>query len=65
MTVQIADEHAQVHRLVSVVRMAKALEDVLPRSNLLLCVFFLWEKEFTAKDILRIISCLRWEVFIA
>jgi hypothetical protein len=51
MRVLVADEHAHVQRLVSVVKMATVLEDVLPKNIVLLCVFFLWEKRLNAKDI--------------
>jgi hypothetical protein len=39
MAVQAADAPAHVQRLVSVVKMATVLEDVLLKSSVLLCVF--------------------------
>jgi hypothetical protein len=44
MTVSIADVHAYVQRLVSVVKMATMLEDCTKKSSVLLCFFFLWAK---------------------
>jgi hypothetical protein len=38
-TVQVADAHGHVQRLVPVVKMATVLESVLPKSSGLLCVF--------------------------
>jgi hypothetical protein len=38
-TVQVAEAHAHVQRLVLVVKMATVLEGVLPKSTVLLCVF--------------------------
>jgi hypothetical protein len=49
-TVQVADAHARVKRLVSVVRMATVLEFVLSKSSVLLCVF-VWANGLNAKDI--------------
>jgi hypothetical protein len=46
MTVSVADAHARVHRLVSVVKTAM----VLPKSSVLLCVF-LWAESLNAKNI--------------
>jgi hypothetical protein len=40
----VADAHAHVQRLVSVVEMATVLEGVLPKSSVLLCVFC-WQKD--------------------
>jgi hypothetical protein len=40
MTVYVADENAHVQRLVSVVKVATVLESVIPKTNVLLCVFF-------------------------
>jgi hypothetical protein len=51
MTPQVADAHAHVQRLVSVVKMATVLEECIPKSNVLLCVFFVCEKGRNAKDI--------------
>jgi hypothetical protein len=44
--------HAQVQRLVSVVKMATVLEGVVPKSSVLLCVF-LWTKGLNAEDIYK------------
>jgi hypothetical protein len=49
MAIQVADAHAHVQRLVSVVKMVTALS-ILPRNSVLLCVF-LWAKGPNAKDI--------------
>jgi hypothetical protein len=37
--------------MVSVVKMATVLETCVPKSSVLLCVFFLWAKGVSAKDI--------------
>jgi hypothetical protein len=47
--------HAQVQRLVSVVKMATVLEGVLPKSDVLLCVL-LWARALNAKDTHKEIS---------
>jgi hypothetical protein len=47
----VADAQAHVQRLVSVVKMATVLEGILPKSSVLLCVFFLLAKRLNAKDI--------------
>jgi hypothetical protein len=48
MTDYVADGHAHVQRLVSVVKMATVL-GLLPKSSVLVC--FLWAKGLNAKDI--------------
>jgi hypothetical protein len=55
MTVYVAAVHAYVQTLVSVVKMATVLEDILPKSSVLLFVLFfcLWAKGLNAKDIHR------------
>jgi hypothetical protein len=40
MTVQIADAHAHIQRLVSVVKMAIVLEEYTPKSSVLLVRFY-------------------------
>jgi hypothetical protein len=44
MTLQVADPHAHVQRLVSVVKMATLLGGLLPKSSVLLCVCLLRAK---------------------
>jgi hypothetical protein len=39
MTVYVAEAHAHVQRLVSVVKIATVLEDILPKSSVMLCLF--------------------------
>jgi hypothetical protein len=50
MTVQLADAHALVQKLVLVVKMATVLEDVQPKNSGFFCVF-LWTEGLNAKDI--------------
>jgi hypothetical protein len=50
MTVSVANAHAHVQRLVSVVKMATVLEGMLPKSSAVFCVFW-WAKGLNAKDI--------------
>jgi hypothetical protein len=52
MTVQVADAHAHVKLLVSVIKMATVLEFVLPKSSVLLCIF-VWANGLTAKDVYK------------
>jgi hypothetical protein len=52
MTVEVADPHAPVHRLISVVKIATLLEIVQPKSIVLLCVF-LWARGHNAKIIIK------------
>jgi hypothetical protein len=40
MTVEIAEPHAHVQRLVSVVKMAIVLEGIIPKNSVPLCVFY-------------------------
>jgi hypothetical protein len=64
MTVSVADAHAHIQRLVSVVKLATVLEDCTTeekRSD----VRFLLEKGLSVKDIYEKCSCLRWEVSVA
>jgi hypothetical protein len=51
MTVYVADALAHIQRVVSVVKMATVLQDVLPTSSILLCV--LGVKGLNAKDIYK------------
>jgi hypothetical protein len=44
MTAYVADANAHVQRLVSVVKMATVLEDVLPKNSVLLRVCFCGQK---------------------
>jgi hypothetical protein len=38
MTVQVADMHVHIQRLVAVIKMTTMLEGVLPKSSFLLCI---------------------------
>jgi hypothetical protein len=50
MTVYVADTHAHVQRLVSVVKMAILLDKCTTEEKHC-CAFFLWEKELNEKNI--------------
>jgi hypothetical protein len=60
MTVQVADVHAHVQGLVSVLKMANWLKSILLKNSVLLCIFW-WAKRLNAKDL----SCLQWDVSVA
>jgi hypothetical protein len=51
MTVFVAEGHAHVQTLVSVVTMATVFEEYTIEVQRCLCVFFLWAKGLNAKDI--------------
>jgi hypothetical protein len=51
MTVYVAVVHANVHRLVSVVKLATVLEDCTTEGQHSVMRLFLWVKELNAKDI--------------
>jgi hypothetical protein len=52
MTVYVADAHAHVQRLVSVVKMATVLEEcTIEEQRSVVCGFFLWGKGLNTKDI--------------
>jgi hypothetical protein len=52
MTVKVADAHAHIQRLVSVVKMATVLEDCTSEEQRSV-VRFLWAKGLSAKDIYK------------
>jgi hypothetical protein len=64
MTVQAADTHAHVQRLVSVVKMATVLEVCTAEEQRSFVLFFFVGKRTQCKGYAqRNVSCLRWEVF--
>jgi hypothetical protein len=50
MTVKVAEAHVHIQRMVLVVKMVTVLEECIPKSSVLLCVF-LWTRGLNAKDI--------------
>jgi hypothetical protein len=68
MTVWVAEAHAHVERLVSMVKLATVFEGILLKSSVVVG-FFLWAKGLDTKDIHKEIfpvygeKCLSLEVF--
>jgi hypothetical protein len=60
MIVQVADTHAHVQRLVSVVKMETVLE-LCTTEKQRSVVRLLWAKGYSQRNV----SCLLWEVFVA
>jgi hypothetical protein len=58
MTVWIADAHALVQRLVSVVKLSTVLQDSTTEEQSSLVRFFLWAKGLNGKAIRKNVSCL-------
>jgi hypothetical protein len=65
MAVQVADVHAHVQRLVSVVKMATVLETYTTEEQRSLMRFSVGKTTQCKGYSQRNVSCLRWGVFVA
>jgi hypothetical protein len=65
MTVYVADTHAHVQRLVSVVKMATVLEHCTIEEKHSVARFFLWAKGLNAKDVIKMGSVCHVKRFTA
>jgi hypothetical protein len=65
MTVYVADAHAHVQRLVSIVKMATVLQEYSTEERRFVMRFYLWTTELNAYMSIKNISCLQCEVFVA
>jgi hypothetical protein len=63
MAIYVADAHAHVQRLVSVVKMATVLEEYTTEDSVLLCVFI--GKLFISKDIHKEMSPVYVETYLS
>jgi hypothetical protein len=62
MTVYVLDAHAHFETLILVVKMSAVLEDILPKSIVLLCAFFCGQMNSMQKICIK--KYLQWEVFV-
>jgi hypothetical protein len=65
MTVHVADAYAQVHRLVSVVKMATVLKGYTTKNSVLACVLLMGKRAQCKGYSYINVSCLPREVFVA